>query len=73
MESYVIYYFYKSMEIKLSDATTGAIAFYIKPIIAPFLAILILKEMIMWNTVVGILLLFLASMISLISAKKKLN
>lgn len=51
--------------IRYSDATTGAIAFYIKPAIAPILAMIFLREQICWNTVVGIVLLMSASVITL--------
>lgn len=51
--------------IRYSDATTGAIAFYIKPAIAPILAMIFLREEIYWNTVVGIVLLMSASVITL--------
>ena len=57
--------------IKLSDATTGSIAFFIKPAIAPFLAVLILHETIMWNTIVGILLMLGASVLVIYDAKAK--
>jgi uncharacterized membrane protein/8-oxo-dGTP pyrophosphatase MutT (NUDIX family) len=50
--------------IRYSDATTGAIAFYIKPAIAPVLAMIFLREDIYWNTVVGIVLLMSASVIT---------
>lgn len=61
--------------IRYSDATTGAIAFYIKPAIAPILAMIFLREQIYWNTVVGILLLMSASVITLRDAwrAKQLN
>ena len=36
--------------IRYSDATTGAIAFYIKPAIAPVLAVIFLGEHVYWNT-----------------------
>lgn len=58
-------YMFYFMAIKASDATTGAIAFYIKPAIAPILAVVILHETIYWNTIVGIVLLITASLISL--------
>ena len=57
--------------IKLSDATTGSIAFFIKPAIAPFLAVLILHETIMWNTIVGILFMLGASVLVIYDAKAK--
>ncbi len=61
--------------IRYSDATTGAIAFYIKPAIAPVLAMIFLREDIYWNTVVGIVLLMSASVITLRDAMraKQLN
>lgn len=58
-------YMFYFMAIKASDATTGSIAFFIKPAIAPVLAVLILHETIYWNTVVGIVLLITASFVSL--------
>lgn len=51
--------------IRYSDATTGAIAFYIKPAIAPVLAVLFLGENVYWNTIIGIILLLTASMVTL--------
>lgn len=61
--------------IRYSDATTGAIAFYIKPAIAPVLAVIFLGEHIYWNTVVGVLLLIGASVLILRDAwgSKRLN
>lgn len=61
--------------IRYSDATTGAIAFYIKPAIAPVLAMLFLGEHIYWNTVVGVVLLIGASVLILRDAwgNKRLN
>lgn len=57
--------------IKLADATTGSIAFFIKPAIAPIFAVLILHETVLWNTVVGVILLITASVITLYDAKRK--
>lgn len=56
---YLLYF----LAIRFSDAATGSIVFFIKPGIAPFLAVLVLHETIMWNTAAGILLLFCASFI----------
>lgn len=58
---YICYF----LAIRFSDAVTGSLAFYIKPVIAPFLAVAILHETILWNTIVGILLLVSASVITL--------
>ena len=57
--------------IRESDATTGSIAFYIKPAIAPVLAVLILHETILWNTIVGICLMLAASCVTVWNAFKK--
>ena len=57
--------------IKLADATTGSIAFFIKPAIAPIFAVLILHETVLWNTMVGVILLITASVLTLYDAKKK--
>ena len=51
--------------IARSDASTGAIAFYIKPAIAPILAVLLLEESVYWNSIVGIALLMSASVLIL--------
>lgn len=51
--------------IKKSDASTGSIAFLIKPAIAPVLAILILHESLVWSMVVGIVLVLTGSILNL--------
>ena len=43
------YYSY-FMAIKNSDAATGSLAFFLKPAIAPVMAVIFLKETILWNT-----------------------
>jgi drug/metabolite transporter (DMT)-like permease len=58
-------YMFYFLAIKHSDATTGSIAFFIKPAIAPVLAVAILHESVYWNTIVGIVLLISASCITL--------
>lgn len=58
-------YFCYFTAIKYSDATTGSIAFFLKPAIAPIIAIIVLHETVMWNTVVGIALFLLASYINI--------
>ncbi len=58
-------YLFYFLAIRYSDATTGSIAFFIKPAIAPVLSVLVLGEEIYWNTIVGILLLITASIITL--------
>ena len=58
-------YMFYFLAIKGSDATTGSIAFFIKPAIAPILAVVILHETLYWNTIVGIALLITASSLTL--------
>lgn len=64
-------YMFYFLAIRYSDATTGGVAFFIKPAIAPFLAVLVLHEEIYWNTIVGIMLLLTASAITLHDSLKK--
>lgn len=61
---YLVYF----LAIKASNASTGSITFFIKPAIAPVFAVLILHETVYWNTVVGIVLLITASVITIADA-----
>ena len=54
------YYSY-FMAIKNSYAATGSLAFFLKPAIAPVMAVIFLKETILWNTYIGIGLILAAS------------
>lgn len=54
-------YFTYFMSMKLADAATGSLAFFLKPAIAPVMAVLFLKETILWNTYVGIAFILIAS------------
>lgn len=47
--------------IKHSDAVTGSIAFLLKPAMAPVIAVIVLHEIILWNTLLGILFVLAAS------------
>lgn len=58
--------------IKYSDATTGSIAFLIKPAIAPIIAVIVLQEVLPWNTIIGIIIILMASMINL-NENRKMN
>lgn len=64
-------YFCYFKAIALSDAATGSFAFFLKPAIAPVLARIILKETILWNTVAGIVLILIASLLNILSQKKR--
>ena len=64
---YLFYFF----GVKYSDATTGSLTFFIKPVLAPVFAVLILHETVYWNTILGIVMLSVASVITLYDAKRK--
>ncbi|MBN7772865.1 DMT family transporter [Clostridium aminobutyricum] len=64
------YYFYFAA-IKNSDATTGSIAFFIKPAISPFIAVILLGDKILWNTYVGIFLILIASYLNIRNKKRE--
>lgn len=66
-------YFCYFKAIELSDAATGSFAFFLKPAIAPPLARIILKETILWNTLVGIGLILAASLLNILSQKKRMS
>lgn len=63
------YYSY-FMAIKHSDATTASIVFFIKPAVAPVFAVVILHDVLLWNTYLGIFLVLLASFVSLTTGLK---
>lgn len=58
------YYSY-FMAIKNSDVTTGSFAFFIKPAIAPFIAVIVLGDKILWNTYVGIAFILVSSYLNI--------
>lgn len=64
-------YFTYFMSIKASDASTGAFAFFLKPAIAPVMAVIFLKETILWNTYVGITFILLASYMNIRYQRKE--
>lgn len=63
-------YFFYFKAIELSDAATGSFAFFLKPAIAPVIAVIVLKERILWNTVVGIVLILAASLLNILLQKR---
>lgn len=58
------YYFYFAA-IKNSDATTGSIAFFIKPAIGPVIAVIVLGDKLLWNTYIGIAFILIASYLNI--------
>lgn len=63
-------YLFYFLAIRHSDATTGSIVFFLKPVIAPIVAVIALKEVITWNMYIGIALILVASYI-IIREKRK--
>ncbi len=64
----VAYLFYFKA-INLSDASTASVTFMIKPCIAPFIAVVVLGDSILWNTYVGIVLILAASYLNMNNEK----
>ena len=64
-------YLFYFLAIRYSDASTGSITFFIKPAIAPVFAVIILHETVCWNTIVGIILLVAASVLTIMDAFRK--
>lgn len=54
-------YYFLFLAIKHSNATTASFAFFMKACIAPFLAMILLNERILYNTYIGIALILTAS------------
>ena len=63
-------YFSYFKAIKMSDASTGSLAFFLKPAIAPVIAVIVLRETILWNTYTGIILILAASYLNIKFNKK---
>ena len=62
------YCYFKAIE--LAGASTGAFAFFLKPAIAPVIAVIVLHETILWNTIVGMGFVLVASLMNILHQKK---
>jgi drug/metabolite transporter (DMT)-like permease len=58
-------YLFYFLAMRGSNATTASVAFFIKPVIAPIMAAVILHEAILWNTYLGIGLILIASYVQM--------
>ena len=58
-------YLFYFLAIKNSDAVTGSITFFLKIVIAPIIAVIVLGEHLMWNTYIGIAFMLLASFMNI--------
>lgn len=54
-----------------SDAATASIVFFVKPALAPIIAVIVLREVISFSGMVGIVLIFIGSYINLREQKQK--
>ena len=63
-------YFCYFKAIELGGASTGAFAFFLKPAIAPVIAVIVLHETILWNTVLGICFVLAASLLNIMHARR---
>jgi len=66
-------YLFYFLAMRGSNATTASVAFFIKPVIAPIMAAVILGEAILWNTYLGIGLILVASYIQMTDTAGKTN
>lgn len=64
-------YLFFFLAMRRSNATTASVAFFIKPVIAPIMAAIILSEAILWNTYLGIGLILVASYIQMTDKTNK--
>ncbi|WP_303857509.1 DMT family transporter [Aminicella lysinilytica] len=58
------------LAIKNSDATTASIAFFLKPAIAPIVAVIVMGDVLLWNSFVGIGLILVASFLNMRESKR---
>lgn len=64
---YLLYF----LAMEASDAATASIVFFVKPALAPIIAVIILHEAVGLNGIIGILLIFIGSYINLRQQMKK--
>ncbi|AYD40740.1 EamA family transporter [Clostridium fermenticellae] len=64
-------YTFYFLAMEKTTAATASLVFYIKPALAPILALLILKEYIAINTIIGIILIIISSAITFVCNNKR--
>ena len=64
-------YLFYFLAMEVSDAATASIVFFVKPALAPVIAVITLHEVIKVNGYIGILLIFIGSYINLREQKAK--
>ncbi len=63
-------YLFYFLAIKGSDNSTAAVAFFLKPAIAPIIAVIVLHEVLYWNSYIGIVLILIASYMNMRESKR---
>lgn len=66
-------YLFYFLAMEISDAATASIVFFVKPALAPVIAVVALREVVGINGLIGILLAFIGSYISLREQRSKKN
>ena len=64
-------YLFYFLAMGISDAATASIVFFVKPALAPIIAVIVLKEVVAVNGLIGIVLIFIGSYINLREQKRK--
>ncbi|MFL0194379.1 DMT family transporter [Clostridium sp. WILCCON 0269] len=64
-------YLFYFLAMDKTSATTASVVFFIKPALAPILALIILKESIPFNTIMGILFILFGSLVTFTQKKNK--
>ena len=61
------------MAVEATSPMQGSLVFFFKPILAPILAMIVLGEVIPWNMRLGIILILIASLISMMPSLRILR
>jgi drug/metabolite transporter (DMT)-like permease len=64
-------YLFYFLAMEVSDAATASIVFFVKPALAPIIAVIALGEVVGINGLIGILLIFIGSYINLREQRTK--
>lgn len=63
-------YLFYFKAIELGSAAKGSVVFFLKPMMAPVIALVVVKEPILWNTVAGVVVMAIGSYINMSGNRK---
>ena len=63
-------YLFYFKAIELGSAAKGSVVFFLKPMMAPVIALVVMKEPILWNTVAGVVVMAIGSYINMSGNRK---